>query len=270
MVDLANKVAVITGAANGLGKALATALYSEGCHLALIDIDNAGLLRLQADLGGNARQVSIHITDISSEEQIAAARAAILQQHGRIDLLVNNAAVSISQPFEELELDDFRGLFKTNFWGTVYCIRYFLPDLKKHKGSLLVNIISGFATMGFPAKTAYASSKSAVMGFSNCLKTELEGTNVSISLMIPPPLHTTIVDKGKHISALKKERETAFLEKNAMPADKAARIIVAKLKRGRYRIVAGTRTYWLDLLARSFPGMVHHLIAKNKKRLDFV
>jgi len=185
MNSLTNKVAIVTGSANGLGRALASELFSQGCNLALLDIDTKGLEKLKSELHNQNQKVSIHTVDISQEQQIISARTEILLQHKRVDILINNAGVSISQPFDQLKLTDFKWLFDINFWGTVYCTRHFLPDLKQQTNGRLVNVISDFALMGFPGKTTYCSSKSAVMGFTNSLRTELAETTIKVSMLYP-------------------------------------------------------------------------------------
>jgi short-subunit dehydrogenase len=270
MKNLNNKVAIITGSANGLGKALAIELYKQGCHLALIDIDFIGLQKLKAGLQKENQTITIYKTDISKEEEVIAVRQKIMDEHGHIDILINNAAISISQPFDMIDLTDYKRLMDVNFWGTVYCSKYFLDDLKQREDSRLVNIISDFALMGFPGKTTYASSKSAVMGFTNCLKTELKGTGIQVCLVIPPPIDTNIVSSGKHIDEVKRQNEINFLKRNGMPIDKAAQKIVSKIMNGKYRIVIGAMMFWIDVASRLFPTTVHSLIGKNKKRFDFI
>ncbi len=270
MTGLKNKVAVITGSGNGLGRALAKEFYRQGCHLSLIDIDFDGLQTLQNELEISGQKITIHQTDISDEKSIIAIRKDILDHHHRIDILVNNAGISISQLFEQVNLSDYKHLFDINFWGTVYCTKHFLPDLKHQNDSRLVNIISDFALMGFPGKTTYCSSKSAVMGFSNALKTELATTNVKICLVIPPPMDTSLVKNSKHIDNVKREKEALFLKKNGMPVDKAARLIIRQIRKGKYRVIIGTKMFWIDLLSRLFPTTLHHLIGKSKKRFDFI
>jgi short-subunit dehydrogenase len=270
MINLSKKVAAITGSANGLGKALAIELYKQGCHLALIDIDFAGLEKLKANFERGNQKITIHETDISKEQEVITARKQIIEQHRHIDILINNAAISISQLFEQVDLTDYKKLIDVNFWGTVYCSKHFLYDLKKSEDSRLVNIISDFALMGFPGKTTYASSKSAVMGFTNCLKTELAGTTVKACLVIPPPLDTGIVINGKHIDETKKQNEANFLKKNGMPLDKAAKKIISKVKKGKYRIVIGTIMFWIDIASRFSPTTVLNFIVRNEKRFDFV
>jgi short-subunit dehydrogenase len=114
-------------------------------------------------LSGTEQKVTIHYADVSSERAVIFARLDICREHTDIHMLINNAAISDSQPFEQVDLKDYERLFDINFWGTVYCGKHFLPDLKDNSESRFVNVISDFALMGFPGKSTYGSSKSAVM-----------------------------------------------------------------------------------------------------------
>lgn len=268
--SLANKVAVVTGSAGGLGQALARELHRRGCHLALLDIDYKGLVVLKDALETGEQKITIHPTDVAREQDVLSARAEILGLHGRVDILINNAGISISRAFGRMPLPDYKRLFDVNFWGAVYCTRHFLPELQQQPDSHLVNIVSDFALMGFPGKTAYASSKAAVTGFTNVLKTELADTGVQVSLVIPPPLDTGLVAASLHESDDKRDKEAAFLKKHGMATDKAARIIVRRFSKGEYRIVVGALMYWVDAMSRLFPTALHRLIGKGKKWVDFV
>lgn len=270
MPELTNKVAVITGSANGLGRALAREFFKRGCNLALLDIDTEGLEKLKSELESIGQIVTVHTTDISKEEQISLSRSEILLKHKGVDVLINNAGVSISQTFEQVTISDFKWLFDINFWGTVYCTKHFLQDLRNRDDSHLVNIISDFALMGFPGKTSYASSKSAIMGFTNSLKTELADTKIKISLVIPPPLDTALVRNSKHTDEHKRSKEVNFLAKNGMPIEKAAKKIVSHIVRGKYRIVIGPKMFWIDLMSRLFPTTVQRVIGKIKNQFDFL
>jgi short-subunit dehydrogenase len=270
MSGAAERTVVITGAANGLGRELALAFFKRGFRLALLDTDSPALARLKQQLVSGEQLITVHTVDIADESAVAPACKEIIRQHSSIDILVNNAGISISQPFEQTSLPDFRRLIEVNFWGTVYCTRYLLPALRKSPRASIVNVISGFALMGFPGKTAYAASKGAVMAFSNALKTELAGTNVSLSLVIPPPMITNLVTAGPHISEQKRQAEQAFMEHNGMPAQRVAEKVVKQILKGRYRIVVSTKVKAADLLARLFPGMMHYLIGRHKKKLDFI
>lgn len=270
MTDLKNRTAVVTGAANGLGRALAIELYRQGFHLALIDVNFSGLEETKRELEIKGQTISIHRADISNEENIIATRLDVLSIHKQIDIFVNNAGISISQNFEQIELVDYKQLFNINFWGTIYCSKHFLPDLKKQNDSRLVNIISDFAFMGFPGKTAYGSSKSAVLGFTNSLKTELADTNVKVCFVVPPPLDTGLVKYSKHIDDKKRKSEARFLAIAGSPIDKTAKRIVKQIRKGKYRIIIGRMMFGVDIIARLFPTLLHHLIGKHKKRFDFV
>ena len=124
--------------------------------------------------------------------------------------------------------------------------------------------------MGFPGKTTYGSSKGALMAFSNSLKTELGDFSVQLSIVIPPPMATGIVAAGLHIDEFKRQKEEEFMLKNGMPVEKAARKIVSGVAKGKYRVVLGSMMFWADLATRLFPTIVHYVMTKNKKRIDFV
>ena len=270
MKNFLHQVIVITGAAGGLGGALAKTFYSQGGHLALIDVDLGGLERLKEGLERADQRITIYQADVASEEQVALTRKLIIEQHSRVDMLINNAGISISQYFEQVTVTDFRKLFEVNFWGTIYCSRYFIADLNRQSGSHLVNIISTFALLGFPGKTAYGSSKSAIMGFTNALKTELGGTHTKVSLVIPPPMDTGLVWSGPHMDKVKQQREAVFIKKKALPVDKVAERIVKGIRKGKYRIVIGSMMFWTDLASRLFPTLVHHEITRHKGRYEFL
>ncbi len=270
MTEFKERVVVVTGAANGRGKALATEFFNQGCHLALIDIDFAGLQNLLAILNRKGQLITIHHADISNEESVIKTRLEILDTHKQIDILVNNAGISISQYFEHIDLVDYKMIFDTNFWGTVYCTRHFLPDLKSQNDSRVVNIISDFALMGFPGKTAYASSKSATLGFTNALKTELADTNVKVCMVIPPPLDTGLVRNGKHIDEKKRENEIRFMKRHELPLDKTSKKIVKQIRKGKFRIVIGPMMFCTDLISRLFPTLMHNIIGKYKSRFEFI
>jgi short-subunit dehydrogenase len=265
MFNLKDKVVVITGAANGLGKVLALELYNNGSHLALIDIDKLGLEKLHVELNLNSH-VSIHVADVSDEQQVAIAKEQILQYHQKVDMLINNAGISVSMQFEQMNLDDFRKLWDVNFWGTVNCCKHFLPVLRQQPQGAIVNVISIFAFMGFPGKTAYGASKAAITGFSEALRTELMKTNVRLSLVIPPPLHTDIVKRGIHTSEEKRAKEIAFLQKNGMPLDRAAKKIAAQITQGKPRIIIDFKTRLAYIASRLFPSLVRFF---TSRRSDF-
>lgn len=270
MYHLKGKTVVITGAASGLGRALAEECHRRGAHLILIDIDLSGLQDLLHHLTSGAQMLTVYAADIGNEEEVKKICSEIHRTNHAIDILINNAGISISQPFEDLNLADYRRLFEVNFWGTVYCTKYLLPVLKAQRSSRIINIASGFAYMGFPGKTAYGSSKSAMAGFTQSLRTELSDYSIGVSLVIPPPMDTNLVKKGLHIDDRKRENEVNFLKRSGMPLRKVASQIISDAGAGKYRITVGMRTCIVDIISRFFPTAINGWVIRNRKRFDFV
>src|SRR5438552_4916577 len=169
MRTLANHVAIVTGAASGIGRELAIQMSAAGCHLALADVDEEGLESLRKDLEGISSTISLHAVDIANELAVKHMIEEVVRKHKRISIVINNAGVSISGPFEKIKVEDFKRLFDTNFWGAVHLCDQILPFLRAEPEARIVNILSTFALLGFPSKTAYCSSKAALLGLSNAL-----------------------------------------------------------------------------------------------------
>lgn len=264
MMILRDKTAVVTGAANGLGRALAIELHRQGCHLALIDRDGEALAALLGALGRAGPRVTTHCLDVSDEQAVAQARSDILAAHTGVDLLINNAGISISRRFAEMEPDDFSRVMAVNFWGAVHCTRHFLPDLRSRPGSRLANITSDFALLGFPGKTAYGASKGALSSFTLSLQTEFGDRSPAVCLVIPPPMDTGLVRNNPHSSAAAHALEVDFLHRHGMPLPRAAACIVRGIRRGRRRMVIGAMMYWIDLCSRLFPSALGWWIGRNR------
>jgi NADP-dependent 3-hydroxy acid dehydrogenase YdfG len=173
MRALAGTVAVVTGAASGIGRALALRLAQEGCMLALGDIDAAGLAESADAIRQIGVRVSTHQVDVSDAAAMEQFRDAVLREHGRVALLVNNAGVAIAGTVAELSLDDIAWLIGINFWGVVHGAKLFLPVLQQQYDAHIVNISSIFGIVAPPGQAAYAASKFAVRGFSEALRHEL-------------------------------------------------------------------------------------------------
>jgi NAD(P)-dependent dehydrogenase (short-subunit alcohol dehydrogenase family) len=184
-LNLKDRVAVITGAGSGIGRATALSLARRGCHLALADIHAAGLAETQAQVSRAGVRASSHHLDVANRETVAALPVDILATHGRVDLLVNNAGVALGGSFEQVSEADFDWLFEINFHGLVRMTRAFLPLLRASDDACIVNISSVFGLISPPGQSAYSASKFAVRGFSNALRLELAGTRVAVSVVHP-------------------------------------------------------------------------------------
>ncbi len=190
---LENRTAVITGAASGIGRAVAVSLAHRGCNLALADVNDAGLSET-ARMAQVARtdptiqpaprsalRISQHHLDVADRRAVAAFPQAVIAAHPGVDILINNAGVAVGGTFEAVSEEDFEWLFEINFWGVVRMTRAFLPLLRKSDDARVVNLSSVYGLISPPGETSYSASKFAVRGFSNSLRHELAGSKVGVT-----------------------------------------------------------------------------------------
>ncbi|MCU1260493.1 MAG: family oxidoreductase [Bryobacterales bacterium] len=263
------KVAVITGGAGGLGRALAAELARRGCHIALIDLDANTLAITARELSARGTTVTMHQADVGCEPALEQVSTDILAQHGRVDLLINNAGISISAPFDRTDPAAFEMVIRVNFLGVVYACRAFLPILSSRPGGRIVNVASSFAWLGYPGKTAYAASKAAVRAFSECLRLECAATNIGVTVLYPGPLNTNLVRAGAAGSEEQRAKEVAFLEGRGLPLELVARRAIDRLRNNPCRIVIGSDYWLLDVAARISPVLAELLIRKIAGRQTF-
>jgi short-subunit dehydrogenase len=264
------RVAVITGAASGIGRALALHLARRGCDLALVDIDCTGLGETAAVIEAAGRRASVHEVDVADEKSMRALPEAVLDQHAAIHLLVNNAGVSLAGPFEWASLEDMRWIHYINFWGVVHGCKFFLPALRREAEAQIVNISSDFGLIGFPQKTLYCAGKFAVRGFSESLRAELYGTGVGVTCVYPGAVDTAIVRKGRVQDPAKRDIEAEFVRRRSIKMDTATRKIVRAIERDRARVRIGRDTYAIDLMTRLFPVSTNKLVSRIQRRLPFL
>jgi short-subunit dehydrogenase len=254
---LRGNVAVVTGAAQGIGRALALHLAGEGTNLALADIDAARL----EDTGQAARvrgvQVSTHPFDIADAAAITALPDQVLARHGRADLLINNAGVALIGTFEELALADLEWLIAINFWGVVRMTKAFLPILQRQPTAHIVNLSSVFGIIAPPGQSAYSASKFAVRGFSEALRHELRDSTVTLSVVHPGGIATGIAENARAAAAADqaaaKEAAALFKQVARTTPEAAARRIVDGVKRREKRILIGGDARLIAIVQRLFP-----------------
>jgi len=264
-----DKVAVITGAASGLGRALARDLASRRCHLALIDIDESSLQAAEEEIGGASAKVTHHLVDVASEAAMRDAAAEILRVHGTVHLLINNAAVSASASFDGTTPEAFDRILRVNFFGVVNGCRTFLPLLQEHHQGQIMNVSSCFAWIGYPRKTAYAASKAAIRGFSESLRLEVTERGVGVTVLYPGPLPTAIVRNGITDSEEGRIREEQFLLRRGKRIDIVARQCLNRLLDDPARIVISFDYRAIDMLARLSPGLASRIVGWGSARAGF-
>jgi short-subunit dehydrogenase len=267
---LRDGVAVVTGAANGIGAALAMQLASRGCHLALVDRDRDALAAVVA-AAKRSVAVSAHVADVADAAAVETLRDAVLTEHGRANLLVNNAGVALIGRFEEVEIAEMEWLFAINFWGTVRMCKAFVPVLRRGSAAQIVNLSSIFGIVAPAGQTAYAASKFAVRGFSEALRHELEDTGVGVSTVHPGYVKTAIARNARIAAGTDPseaaERVANFDRMTGSTAEQAAERIVTGIERRQKRILIGRDAARLDWMARLLPVSYWALMKRRAARL---
>ncbi len=264
-----DRVAVVTGAANGLGRALAKELAARRCHLALIDTDASRLQKVREELARTGVVVTHHCADVGSEQALQRIAAEIGSTHGAVHLVINNAAVSASASFANTGTTEFERIIRVNFFGVVYGCRAFLPFLQRHAEGQILNVGSCFAWLGYPGKTAYASSKGALRAFSESLRLEVASSGVGVTLLYPGPLNTSLLRNGMSDSEQRRNREEQFLISRGLPIERVVQRCLDQLLSNPDRIVIGLDYCLIDMLARVSPRMAGRVMGFAARRAGF-
>ena len=269
---LRDGVAVITGAASGIGAALALNLARRGMHLALADLNAAGLDAVATQARALGVTASTHVLDVADHAAVAALPAAVLARHGRVSVLVNNAGVAVGGLFEQVSAEDFDWLMAINFGATVRLTRAFLPLLAREPAAQLVNVSSIFGIIAPPGQTAYAASKFAVRGFSESLRHELEasGSPVGVTVVHPGGVRTAIaanarVPAGLGGAEIERERVN-FARLLTLDAASAAETIAKGIERRERRVLVGKDAKGAALVQRLFPVTYWTHVARDIAR----
>ncbi len=259
MKNLKGRVAVITGAASGLGRGLAEVLAAEGCRLALVDVHAERLAEVAAAHPG----CSTHLVDVSDRAAMAALPEAVIEAHGAVHLVINNAGVTVTASFLDHTMEDLDWLLGINLWGVVYGCRAFLPHLIAGGEGHIVNISSLFGIIGVPGQTAYCTAKYAVRGLSESLAEELSHSpaDVNITVVHPGAINTRIITSAR-TGGEDLTRAAKFFERHGMSPQVAARQIVAAVKRNQLRVLVTREAWWGDLLKRIFPTWGNRLMTR--------
>jgi NAD(P)-dependent dehydrogenase (short-subunit alcohol dehydrogenase family) len=262
MSCFAGKVAVITGAGSGIGRALARQLAAKGARLALSDINAAGLEETMRSLppGADARGYAL---DVSNRQAVFEHAAAVQRDFGTAHFVINNAGATVVGTVAHLSIDEIEWQLGINLWGVIYGTKAFLPMMLAQREGCIINISSVFGLVAFPAQGAYNISKFGVRGLTECLWGELDGTGVRAVCVHPGGIKTGIEKSGRRCAASGAEeaRFDGLAEKLLLtPPEECAADIIAGVERGRKRIITGhksTTLYWLSrLLPNGYPAVL--------------
>ena len=271
MTAILGAATAITGAASGIGRALAIELAARGSDLALADRDEAGLQTVAAEIASKHRvKVTAHRVDVGEPGQITGFAQDAVAAHPALNILVNNAGVALLGKFSEIDQAQMDWLMNINFWGVVHATRAFLPHLATRSEAHIVNLSSIFGIVAPPGQTAYASAKFAVRGFSESLRHELQTAQspVRLSVVHPGGIATNIVRNSRTGSGIadnarRSEAIERFDQIAKTTPQAAARRIIKGVEKNEPRILIGSDARFMDFLQRLRPGTYWALMARR-------
>jgi len=275
MKSFADKVAAITGAGSGMGRTLAVALARRGCHVAVSDINEDGLAETATLAAAHGVKVTSRRVDVAKRDQVYPWADEVVRDHGRCNLVFNNAGVGHSSTIEGVEYADFEWIVGINFWGVVYGTKAFLPHLKASGEGHVVNTSSLFGLVGIPSQGTYNATKFAVRGFTEALREELEVTRSSVSATCVHPggIKTNIARSArmdpslKHLGVKDLEKTRSSFEKMfRVTAEDAAETILRGVQRNARRVLIGADAHFLDALQRLMPGSYQGIVVAAARR----
>lgn len=270
MNRLEGRVAVVTGAGSGIGRATSAQLAAAGCDLAVVDIDSEGAEETADIVRQSGRRASTHVVDVSNKVLMADLPSAVLAAHGRVNILVNNAGVTIAYSFDEHSVEDLEWIVGVNFWGVLYGCKFFLPHLTAEDEAHIVNVSSMAGFIGLPMQSSYSATKFAVRGFTESLSAELFGTNVGVTAVFPGPVRTKVLRSSRHAESGPVDRLADLLERRARPPAVVAHRILTAIRRKQTHVAVGFEAHVTDWISRLSPraagGLLGWGFERAKKR----
>jgi NADP-dependent 3-hydroxy acid dehydrogenase YdfG len=273
MKTFTDRVAAVTGAASGIGRALAANLAAKGCHLAICDLNQEGLQETANLVGNQNVKITAHLVDVANRDQVYRYADEVVKEHGKANIVINNAGVALGDSIEDVSYEDFEWIVNINFWGVVYGTKAFLPYLKREPEGHIVNISSINGILTNPFNGPYCATKFAVRGFTETLRQELHDTSIGVTVVHPGGIKTDIVRNArfrKHAQLnMSQEDLVAVYDEKLFrtTADDAARTIIAGIENNKQRVLIGGDARLLDRLARLLPVSATKLMRRLTYRL---
>ena len=253
-MSLQNKIVLITGGSSGIGKALVDAALARGARVAVCARNMDKLLQVLQP----GENLFCFKADVSKEADCKAFVEAVINKWGGVDVLINNAGISMRALFEDTDLAVIKELMDVNFWGAVYCTKAALPSIMKSKGVITgVSSIAGYR--GLPGRTGYSASKFALQGFLEALRTEMLHTGTHV-MWVSPGFTASNIRNVARSSDGSAQAETPLDESKLMTAETCAAIILDGIERRKRTIVMTTQGKLAVWLNKLLPGLADKMV----------
>ncbi len=248
--DFKNKVVVITGAGSGIGRATALAFAREGALVVIADKDEQRLIDVKKEIESLGAKAFIKQTDVSDKSQVEMLAQFVLKEFGRVDILHNNAGVSVGGKIEDTSLEDWAWLLGINLWGVIYGVHYFLPSMIKQGYGHIVNTSSVLGLAATPATGTYSTAKFAITGLSEALRSEVHKHGIGVTTICPGLINTRIVADGRintrGDSRSRRENVVAYFKNHGKPPELVAKAVLKAVRKNRAVVPVGMDAwmYW--------------------------
>lgn len=257
-----DKVVLITGASSGIGKAAAFLFAKNGSNVILVGRRKEKLLEVEKELSKNPISTLVCSCDVANKSQVKEMCKTVIEKFGKIDILVNNAGFAIYGKVSELDIDQIESQMATNYFGMIYCIKYFLPKMLEQKSGHIVNVASVAGSFGLPGIASYCASKFAMLGFSEGLHHELKGSGVKVTVVSPIMVRTNFFD---HPSFELMSKNSA----GSISSDKVAKAILKAANSSRLEIIVPPLIRGAVWAKHTFPYLINPIVGYSfKKQLE--
>jgi len=262
---LDGRIAVVTGAGSGIGRATAEALAREGCQLALVDVDAERLAEVAKALAADDRRITTHRADVADRASMEALAEAVVAAHGGVHIVVNNAGVTVGKTFADHSWDDIDWILGVDLLGVIHGSKVFLPHLLQADEAHIVNVSSMAGFVAFPLQSTYSAAKAAVYGFTDALRMELSGGPVGVTSVHPGTIRTRVLADARREDE-RLDFLVAGMERAGRPPEAVARKIVRAIRSNRTRVRVGVDAYLLDWIHRLSPRLLPRVLGFGLRR----